>query len=150
MARDYVQYYHPNYHERVSAKNQKIDEMANLILSQGIRHYIDYTMIQSAPPEEREGLIAGLAAVINALPQKGDWERLAPIAHSVTRLHVRYRVAQALGKLFSARLAGTEDIPTVASILAQYKRGADTSLQSLIDQTRSLISTVTNTPLAMI
>jgi hypothetical protein len=137
-----------DYPKRVAQKNQKANEMGNLLLRTGVsRDRIAYEVIPGTPGQEREALIGGLAAMINAKPEPDDWNRLTSVAEGVKRLHVRYRVLQALGKLFSEQMAGKNEVRKAEEILSAYKQGADPSLLEKIENIRSLISSLTGIPL---
>jgi hypothetical protein len=136
MANNYLRINVADWSERVRLKDEAANRMADYILKKNIPKDL---LAAQAEKLSHEGLIIALASVINAFPEKGDLERLLRVAPKASRLHVRYRVVLALGKLFRERVAGAADVEPVERVLSLYSQGADDSLRRLIENTRSAI-----------
>lgn len=51
-----------------------------------------------------------LVSAINTKADREDFSRTSKIANKVKRLHVKYRIAMALGRIFEQNLATSDDV----------------------------------------
>jgi|GEM_PF-6164207 len=141
LADEYLNVKDRDYAARVRRKNSLATEMGNFI----IKHQIPR---QKVAEENHEGLTVGLASAINALPLDGDLELLLKASENVSKLHVKYRIVVAIGRLFEAGLATAADAARVKKLLEAFKQKADESLKRRIEQTESIIDLAINKPKA--
>jgi hypothetical protein len=106
--------------------------MSNLVLTRNVSKDL-------LAGQDHEGLLMALAAAIHTAPEKGDFDRISRIARKVKRLHIKYRIAMALGRLFEQNVAGEADISRCKEILDDYNIGADPALRRRITQTKAII-----------
>lgn len=138
LARAYLNIESPDYSVRLRMKNDTARQMYKLILKYQISKE---RLTDEAIRSQNEGLALALAGYSLGNPEPEDVTRLEKVAFNVKRLHVRYRIVNALGQLFEKRMVKSEDQPTIINILDMYERDADESLRKLIKNTRSLMQT---------
>lgn len=68
-----------------------------------------------------------------------DFSRISKVAHKVKRLHIKYRIAMALGRIFEQSLATNANVARAFEILELYGVGADKPLRHRISQTKAII-----------
>ena len=127
--------------ERIRLKNQAATDMLNFIMTHGIKKEIVFS---EADRSGNEGMILALANYVLTYPQKNDVDYLLRLANRASRLHVKYRIVQALGELFDKNCATRFDAPSVQGVLDGYEKSADPSLLALIRGTRTRINRATN------
>lgn len=132
LAEDYMHIDADNWRERVRLKDAAAREMANFVIVNDVNRDL-------LGAQHQEGLILALAAASHALPRKDDFTALMRVSHEVTRLHVKYRVVLALGRLFEQGMVDDSQKNEVLQMLDQYKHGADASLLGRIKQTERMI-----------
>ena len=128
--------------ERGRRKDQDANEIARLVLDRAITK--DW-LVEEAPRQAlnrtQDGLIAGLAVAVNIAPEPQDLQRLARVAPLAEGGGTRYKIAVAIGKLFSTGLAGKDDVPQATTILAGFlRKGVDDSLRNRIREIAALIT----------
>lgn len=129
MAKNYLDTNFPDYRARVQAK----DEIANAIARETTKLNLPRDVLaKSAIQRQDDGLIAGLATLANAFPQKGDTELLLQVAPLTKWKHPKYRVAVAFMRLMQANLVSEEERKRIGSILNLFKQDADEPLKALI------------------
>jgi hypothetical protein len=133
LADDYLKITATEWGERVRMKDEAAISMGDYINSRRISRDL-------LAKQEHEGLILGLASAIHSAPEKGDLDRLLRVRGNVSKLHVKYRIVMAIGRIFERNLVSIEDITRVLSVLDQFAQGADDSLARRITQTRSIIN----------
>ena len=126
-----------DWSERVRTKDELARKMANLVLT---RH-VSKDLLAA---QDQEGVLMALVTAIHTAPEKGDFDRLAMAARKVTRLHVKYRIVMALGRIFEQNLATKDDISRANQMLDQFESGADAALRRRIIQTRASIDLAVN------
>ncbi len=126
---------------RVRRKNNLATEMGNFIIQRQLPR-------REIAEQNHEGLTVALASAINALPLEGDLELLLKASEKVSKLHVKYRIVVAIGRLFEAGLATAADAVVVKKVLEAFKQKADDPLRRRIDQTESIIDLAMNKPKA--
>jgi hypothetical protein len=132
LADEYLSISSPDWNKRVREKTQLATKLGNHVISYKISRDI-------LAKEENEGLILALASAINSFPENGDLDRLYWVKDKVTRLHVKYWIVMAIGRIFECIKMKTEDFNRAQQILDLFTLGADKSLQNRIIQTRSII-----------
>lgn len=85
-----------------------------------------------------EGKILALAYAVLSDPRSEDVPLLLGVAAAVTRLHVRYALAMAFGRLLEARLMSEADREALPSVLMAMRRGADDALIRRLNKTLAL------------
>ena len=128
----------PDLKKRVADKNDAASKMAAIAL----RHNISRDSLESktrTPPNE-EGYIAGLATLINAAPEAGDLDRLEKIARQAKWKHAKYKIALALGAVFSNKIYGKDNLGRASAALKELCKGeTDDHLLRQILRTVALI-----------
>lgn len=136
LARAYLNIESPDYSVRLRLKNDAARQMHQVIVKYQISKD---RLTNEAVKLENEGLALALAGYSLGSPESYDVVRLQRVAFNVQRLHIRYRIVNALGQLFEKKLVSPEARDNVMSILDFYEKDADDSLRTLIKNTRSLI-----------
>lgn len=139
MADAYMKVAVKDWNERVRTKDELARKMANLVLT---RH-ISKDLLAA---QDQEGLLMALVTAIHTAPEKGDLERLSMAADKVTRLHIKYRIVMALGRVFEQNLATKADVSEANQILDRFADGADASLSRRITETKAMIKLAVNRP----
>ena len=132
MAATYLAISDPDWRKRVQLKDEVAREMASYVID----HHVSKDALAS---QHNEGLALALASAVHAFPEAGDVERLLRIADEVTRLHVKYRIVLAFGRLFERRIATADDRNRVENVLSLYLKTADAPLRAQIEETRAVI-----------
>lgn len=95
----------------------------------------------------QDPLIAGLAVGINVFPEPEDLERLTRVAALADWPNTRYKIADALGRLFSVACAGKNDVQKAQRILATLMvQVSDAPLKRRLEETAALITRCTGVP----
>jgi hypothetical protein len=138
LADNYLLITAKSLNERIRLKNKAATAMLSHIRSNGIPKEI---VFREAEQTGNEGIILAFANYILNYPGQGDLAYLLNLADKVDRLHVKYRVVQAIGELFakSYATAAAADIVAVERVFSSYEKGADQNLLNLIKGTRVLI-----------
>ena len=137
LASDYNNFQSADKLERMRVRNELGGQMAMIINSDA--SYRDWAT-ETALKNRNIGLVAGLAAAINAQPSVGDLKRLLETARDIPYKHARHVIVAALGRLFDSKLATSGDIPSSLALLSSYRQDADDSLQRRVRQTLAQIS----------
>ena len=137
LANEYIRISASDWAERVRLKDEVARKMANLIITKHVPK--DLLVAQ-----DHEGLIMALVSAIHTAPDKEDFARISKIAHKVKRLHIKYRIVMALGRIFEQNLATEADVDRALEILDLYKVGADAPLHYRIAQTKAMIDFAVN------
>ena len=132
LADEYLQIRAKEWRERVRLKDEAASKMANLVLTRHISK--DLLAAQG-----HEGLIMALAAAIHSFPDKDDFARISLIADKVDRLHIKYRIVMAIGRIFERNLAASDDTNEALRILDQFTEDADPPLRRRITQTKAIL-----------
>jgi hypothetical protein len=93
-----------------------------------------------------EAQVLALAGLVLTKPEDKDVDRLVKAGASITRLHVQYRIAMALGQLFEEGLAGPESADRVNDLLEKYHQTGDASLRRKIRQVQAQIIRAVSRP----
>lgn len=118
-----------DYRERLRKKNEVADAMGALIL----RYDLDRRVLAESGDEV---LTLALATAVMALPKAGDDDLLAQAGPGVERLHVRYRLASAIGQLADSRVLRADRVGLLTRLLESYSDGADPPLVRRLERTR--------------
>jgi hypothetical protein len=121
-----------NWAERIRLKDETARTMANLVIT---RHVSKDLLVA----QNHEGLLMALVSAIHSAPDPGDFARLSKIAGQVQRLHIKYRFAMALGRIFEQNLATKADVDRALEILDLFEVGSDEHLRRRITQTKAII-----------
>lgn len=132
LANEYLMIEHKDWSQRVNLKDTAALKMADIVVTKDVAREL---LIQ----QQNEGLILALAAASHTLPEPGDLELLMRVVDQVTRLHVKYRIVMAIGRLFDRGVADTSMAEPVFKMLTAFRQGADQSLLSRIAYTESII-----------
>lgn len=132
LANEYLQIEDPGWSKRVRLKDAAARKMADLVITKNISRSL-------LARQHHEGLILALAAASHALPQPDDFEHLLHVADEVERLHIKYRIVMAIGRLFERGLADVTKGEDACAVLDAYKHGADKSLRGRIKYTETAI-----------
>nr|WP_067286878.1 hypothetical protein [Marinobacterium profundum] len=132
LANEYLMIEHKDWSQRVNLKDTAALKMADIVVTQSVPREL---LIQ----QQNEGLILALAAASHTLPESGDLELLMQVADQVTRLHVKYRIVMAVGRLFERGVADRSMAESVLKLLTAYRQGADQSLLRRIAYSESTI-----------
>jgi len=135
LADEYLQIDAKEWTDRVRLKNESARKMANLVLTRNISKDL-------LASQAHEGLVMALVSAIHTSPDEKDFDRISVIVHKVSRLHVKYIIAMAIGRIFEQRLAANTDVDRAQEILDLYTIGADQSLRNRIAQTKAIITMV--------
>jgi hypothetical protein len=131
----------------VDAKEKAANEIARIGLNGAVTR--DWLTDQATTPPS-DGVIAGLATLINIAPESGDLGRLEKVAQVANWKHARYKIAVGLGKLFSTSVAAANDVAKGTEILQLLSKGdTDNSLLRQINQTAALIQQATGKPVQL-
>jgi len=137
LAEAYTSVNHPSWGERVRLKDVAADRIANFCQEHLIsRDWLVKQIIDSP----NDGLIVGLATLINASPEGTDFDRILKIANLAKWKHTRYRVVLAVVRLIKASLVPSSSIGKIEQILDTYDREGDDSLRTTVRQARALIA----------
>lgn len=131
-ADEYMAIEHPSWSTRVRLKDSAARKLADIVITKNISREL-------LARQHHEGLILALAAASHALPRSGDLEHLLHVADEANRLHVKYRIVMALGRLFERGFAGQDSVENVCALLSSYKHDADKSLAERIAYTESVV-----------
>jgi hypothetical protein len=132
LASEYLEIHNADWSQRVNLKDTAARKMADIVITKNVAREL---LVQ----QQNEGLILALAAASHMLPKPGDLELLMRIADQVTRLHVKYRIVMAIGRLFERGIADKSMAEPVFNLLASFRQGADQSLLNRIDYTESTV-----------
>jgi hypothetical protein len=132
LADEYLNISASDWAERVRLKDEAARKMANLVLTRDIPKAL-------LAGQSHEGLIMALVSAIHTKPDREDFARISKIAHKVKRLHVKYRITMALGRIFEQNLATNADVDRALEILELYGVDADKPLRYRISQTKAII-----------
>ncbi|UTW11667.1 hypothetical protein [Marinobacterium rhizophilum] len=132
LADDYLAIDDPSWSKRVRLKDAAAMQMADLVITRNIPR-------QLMAQQQHEGIILALAAASHALPTADDTELLVQVAGEAQRLHVRYRILMAIGRLIERGLVDSDQADAIGHVLQSYKRGADVSLRNRLAYTENLI-----------
>ena len=125
----------PDWHVRVSKKNDLALQMGDLVIEQRI----DRDLLAS---ETDEGFHLALAAAAVADPEIADLDRLLLLALTAKRLHVRYKIVVALVSLINKGLVQVSRVPAVREALHRMASGADDALNQLIRDAGALLDSL--------
>jgi hypothetical protein len=117
---------------------EKRNELAQTMMDLAVDHHVSRDALATSP---NEGPILTAARLALTYPERGDAERLLQSAPRVARLHVRYHMALAFGRLVEAGLVDEKGIARILSTLRKFEIGADESLARRLVQVRALIET---------
>lgn len=132
LADEYMKIEHPNWSQRVRMKDATARKLADMVITKNISRAL-------LAHQHHEGLILALAAASHTLPREGDLAHLLHVADEASRLHVKYRIVMAFGRLFERGIADKSQIDTVCEALRSYKHGADKPLRDRIQYTEAAI-----------
>jgi hypothetical protein len=135
LADDYMNIKISDWSERVRAKDEAARKLGNYVITNKISKDI-------LSSEHHEGIILALASSIHAMPEKGDTERLLRVSDEVNRLHVKYRIVLAFGRLIERGIAGISDIPRIRHVLRMYESDSDSALKKRINATYAILNRV--------
>jgi len=121
--------------DRVRLKETAAIQLTKLVQE----HHVSKDLLTQ---QTHEGLLLALAGVIHSNPEPGDLDRLITIAPRLARLHIKYRVVMAIGRLFERNLVIAADVGRAMALLDSFSRRADSALLQRIERTRAIIETV--------
>jgi hypothetical protein len=136
LADQYLKLSIPDWRQRVARRNEIAQRMAELALE----HRVSRDLLAASG---NEALILTMARLAVSFPEPADVNRLLSAAPGVSRLHVRYSIILAFGRLVEDRLVGPETVSNIREILARFEVGADESLRERIMQLQALITITT-------
>lgn len=136
QADQYLKINLPNKGDRLRLKNIAAVQMASFALANQISKD---EIIENDPECTNEGLIITLATMIITHTESGDLDRLFKVADKATRLHVKYRVVNAIGKLIDYKLVSISDKPRIIQLLKKYRNNTDDNLLQKIDSIATLV-----------
>jgi hypothetical protein len=131
-ANEYLGLKIPDWRERVEKRN----ELAQTMMDLAVEHHVSRDVLAAA---SNEGLILTAAKLALTYPERGDAERLLQAAPRVTRLHVRYHMALAFGRLVEVGLVDEKGVARILTALNNFERGADEFLARRLAQVHALI-----------
>ena len=131
----YMEITSPSLSERVRLKDAAAVQLTKLV--QEYRVSKDLLVRQT-----HEGLLLALAGTIHSNPEIGDLDRLITVAPRLDRLHVKYKVVMAIGRLFERNLVAAADVGRAMALLDSLARSGDAALLQRIERTRAIINTV--------
>jgi hypothetical protein len=131
LADKYMKVNEPSYQLRVRIKDDLARQMAAAAVLQGISK-------ERLASELHEGLILTLASMIHLNPEPEDYSLIYRVSDEANRLHVKYRIVLAIGRLQERRLIPQTDRKGMLGILDSYMKDADEALRRRIIYTRSL------------
>ncbi len=133
LANEYMNINIPDWTERVRAKDEAARKLGNYVIT----HKISKDILSD---EHHEGIVLALASSIHAMPEGGDTDRLLRVSDQVNRLHVKYRIVLAFGRLIERGIAGISDIPRIRHVLRMYESDSDTALKKRINATYAILN----------
>jgi hypothetical protein len=139
LADEYLGISVSDWSERVRLKDAMSRKMAKMVIDRNISK--DLLAVQG-----HEGLLMALASAIHASPDRRDFARISRIPHKVERLHVKYRIAMALARIFEQHLALRDDADRALEILDLFNVDADPVLRHRIYKTRRVIKLALEEP----
>jgi hypothetical protein len=116
-------------------KDEAARNMATIVLEQSVSR-------DALAAQHHEGLILALASAVHARPEPGDVDRLLRVADEVNRLHVKYRIVLACGRLAERGFAGPTEIARIRTVFRFYEADADPPLRLRLQQTAALLDDV--------
>ncbi len=132
LADEYLAIDIPNWADRVRAKDASARKMAKIVISNDIsRQYL--------AGKHHEGLIIALATTIHTLPKNDDPKHILRIADEANRLHVKYRIVLAMGKLLEKGIPNRYETEEFTRVLESYLHDADQPLERRISYTMTLL-----------
>jgi hypothetical protein len=134
-ADEYLKIIAPTWKERVRLKDTAAVQLTKIVQE----YQVSKDLLSQ---QAHEGLLLALAGVIHSNPESGDLDRLITIAPRLERLHVKYRVVMAIGRLFERNLVTEADVGRALALLGNFSEGADAALLQRIMRTRAIINTV--------
>jgi hypothetical protein len=132
LAKQYNDVNISDYTLRVQTKDDLAARMGKYVLDHGIPHEL-------LADSDDQALFCALATAVITSPDPSATPHLLKIASKATRLHVRYRIILAFGKLYKNGFLTSSDKSTVIALIRQQRSTADAPLQRLIDQTLTLL-----------
>jgi hypothetical protein len=120
---------------------EKRNELAQTMMDLALDHHVSRDALATA---SNEGLVLTAARLALTYPEPGDAERLLKAAPRVARLHVRYHMALAFGRLVEAGLVDERGVTRMLAALSSFEIGADEYLARRLVQVRALIETTTH------
>ena len=129
LADEYLEISIADRRERTRVKNDLATQMGVFVLT----HDVDKDLLAG---RTNQGLLLALAEAVRIRPQSGDMDRLVGVSGRVDRLHVRYRIAMALGRLIERGFVAPSDRSSIEPMLDAFEAGADPPLRTRIEQTR--------------
>jgi hypothetical protein len=136
-ANEYLSLKIADWRQRVEKRN----ELAQTMMDVAVEHHVSRDVLATAA---NEGLILTAARLALTYPERGDAERLLTAAPRVARLHVRYHMALAFGRLVEASLVDETGVTRILAALSNFEIGADEFLARRLAQVRALIETTTH------
>lgn len=133
LAENYLTISAADWAERVRLKDEVARKMATMVIARRISKDI-------LAAQAHEGLIMALVSAIHTAPETGDFARISLLPHKVTRLHIKYRITMALGRIFEQHLATRADVDRASEALELFNIGADPPLRHRIAQTKAIIN----------
>jgi hypothetical protein len=124
--------------ERVRRKNDAAYEMARYLASHRIAKK-DLAIFDHVE-KIKEALIVALAVAISQNPEDSDVDLLLSVAADVTRYHVKFKIAAAVGVLVERCRVSEETIKSFEEILDKYEFDADEQLLMRIKETRNTMA----------
>jgi hypothetical protein len=125
----------PDYGDRVRQKNELAERIADYARNRKIPRD---RLAELARREGNEGIMVGLAHLVEAAPEKADPDLLLMLPEVVRSGHARYRIVMAFSQLLQRRLAGPEHRDRILHVLCQYDQGDDEFITRRIAETRKL------------
>jgi hypothetical protein len=101
---EYLQIDAEKWADRVRLKNESARKMAHLVITKKLSKDV-------LASQDHEGLIMALVSTIHASADEKDLGRISVVANRVKRLHIKYMIATALGRIFEQRLATNVVMP---------------------------------------
>ena len=130
LAAEYLAISTPDYAERVRVKDYYARKLGLAALE---GHASRDTLMTSG----NEAYILALASLVLFDPMPNDTDRLLRAAESVNRLHVRYYISLALGKLIGRRLVPPAQFAGLRLMLERFRLNADEPLLRRLDETNA-------------
>lgn len=129
VADEYLAVRVPDWNERLRVKDTLAQNMADIVLSKNLSKDL-------LANQRHEGLILALASAVQLRPEPGDVGRLLRVADTVTRLHVRYRILQALESSFQAGAGTPAEAHLVLPLLDRYDLKGERGFRDLVQRVR--------------
>jgi len=141
QAAEYMSIQSPDYGERVRLKDLAASRMSDFAL----RYKITKDQIVGLYNTTRnEGLVLALAGVVTIQAEAEDCDRLLNVSFDLRRLHVRYRVVNAILKLLNQKLVKDTQLSRISSLATFFRNGADSSLRSRLDALVAILKIYAN------